>query len=127
MKRRDADRRLKIRAAINASEPMVSMSQSELLSAMGHPNRINTGDYASGAHDQLIYDRGDRTYYVYVSNGIVSAVQTGARIGAVTPRAACPSARQIWEMEVQASSNAMRGTPEGRQMNLKIADAKACR
>jgi len=72
--------RLQMRNAIRAGVPMVSMTQSELTEALGWPNRINTGDYSSGTHDQLIFNRGDRTWYVYVTNGVVSSVQSRERI-----------------------------------------------
>lgn len=125
LKRRDVDRRLKIRAAIAAGEPMVSMSHEELLSAMGRPDRVNTGDYVGGTHDQLIYERSDRVYHVYVSNGVVTSFQTSERNR--RRRAPCPSTSDIWNMEVEASKIGVRDTPYGHDLKKKIQDAKDCR
>ncbi|MGB7479640.1 MAG: DUF4124 domain-containing protein [Burkholderiaceae bacterium] len=120
-------RRLQMREAIQAGVPMVSMTQSELAEALGAPNRINTGDYASGSHDQLIYDRGDRTWYVYVTNGVVSSVQNTERIGSRHwQRAPCPTAIDIRNMEFDATKFGVQNTPEGRALRRKIQEAKNC-
>jgi hypothetical protein len=54
------------RVAIGMTAPQVRL-------AWGAPESINTTTYASGDHDQWVYGTG---YYVYLENGIVTAMQT---------------------------------------------------
>lgn len=77
----EMDRRSSIRAAIDAGEPRVSMTEQELYDAMGRPNRVNAGNYSGSRQDQLIYDRYSRTWYVYLTDGIVTSIQNSERIG----------------------------------------------
>ena len=49
----------------------VGMSESDLVKSWGKPERVNTDTYASGQHKQYVY--GNRQY-VYVVNGVVSAI-----------------------------------------------------
>ncbi len=68
-------RRQHLQAAIEQRRPIVGMSIAELNSAVGSPTRRNSSDYGRGTEDQLIYERGDRTLYVYARDGQVTSVQ----------------------------------------------------
>ncbi len=100
----ESDRRSQIQAAMERREPMVGMTTEQLVQAMGNPQKINTGDYQSGSRDQLIYERGGRTFYVYTAGNMVTAVQTSATVGGGARQVVCPSALEIRNAETSASS-----------------------
>jgi outer membrane protein assembly factor BamE (lipoprotein component of BamABCDE complex) len=50
----------------------VGMTATQVRLAWGTPQSINTTTYASGDHDQWVYGNN----YVYLENGIVTAMQT---------------------------------------------------
>ncbi len=50
----------------------IGMGKDVLLACLGRPKRVFTTTTAAGQHEQLVYPGG----YVYLDNGIVSALQT---------------------------------------------------
>lgn len=51
------------------------MTADEVLDAWGQPVRINKTTYASGVHEQWVYGMGNLWEFIYLENGIVTAVQ----------------------------------------------------
>lgn len=86
-------------------KPVVGMTENQLNIAMGRPNRTNAGNYEGQQRDQLIYDRGDVTYYVYVREGVVSSVQasSGYRPRPVR-RGRCLTALEVRNLQTSANS-----------------------
>ena len=103
------------------------MTASELQSAMGAPNQRNTGQNGAGSDDQFVYNREDRTFYVYVRNGVVTTVQersvTQARSAEPDP-ARCPTPAMIRSMEYEDSKIENR---YNAGMHAQLAEARACR
>ena len=64
--------------AINAGKVGVGMSAADVRRAWGAPDKINRTLSASGAEEQWIYRSGRIGYdqYVYLSNGVVTTVQS---------------------------------------------------
>ena len=60
----ELERQRKIREAITAGRPMVSMTRAELDSAMGVPQRSSSGQVGPDQTEQLLYQRGGRSIYV---------------------------------------------------------------
>lgn len=100
----EINRRSEIRAAIERREPIVGMTREELQLAMGLPHRANLADYDGMPHDQLIYERGDRTLYVYVYGNVVRSIQNTESINARRKPARCPSLLEFRNMETSANS-----------------------
>ncbi|WP_395142216.1 DUF4124 domain-containing protein [Schlegelella aquatica] len=97
----DIDRRIAIRLAAESGEPAVGMTAEQLQQVLGLPERVNVSNYGSGAMEQRIYRRGDRTYYVYTQGGQVTAIQN-RDTGRVRPP--CPSSLELRNAETSASS-----------------------
>lgn len=125
-----------IRAGIAQHRPVVGMTLAELHRAIGLPAKVNTGDYGRSTHDQLIYYTASRTVYVYVTDGVVSAVQDtegGLRRPAPVvrqrqPERQCPSANDIRNIEVELSKLENRGRPQVlAELQRQLGDARACR
>lgn len=92
-------------AAIRRREPLVGMTRKQLDEAMGLPTKVNANNYQGVQQEQNIYERPDATWYVYTRNGVVESIQhrPGAPIGQEW-RPPCPSAREVRDAEVSASS-----------------------
>lgn len=107
-------------------KPVVGMTQNQLTIAMGNPSRRNTGDYGSFQSDQLIYERGGLTYYVYVRNGVVSSVQSseGYRSTASSSKR-CPTSIEIRNLQTTANSDSI-SESQRRELLREIRDAKEC-
>lgn len=120
------NRRADIRGAIERREPMIGMTEAELLQAMGQPDRANLANYNGTPHNQLIFERGSRTLYVYTDGGVVKAIQNGESIGGEKRAAVlCPSPMEIRAMETSASS--IRLSEAERVERLKqIGEARKC-
>ncbi len=117
-----------ISEAIRKHIPLVGMTRAQLDEAMGPPHTINASEYqGAGQRDQLIYRRPSDTWYVYVSNGMVTGVQQRpVQSTQSTASRNCLSQHRIREMEVSASSIML--TPQERKaMREKIDEAKLCR
>lgn len=114
--------------AIRKHIPLVGMTRTQLDEAMGPPHTTNASEYQGvGKRDQLIYRTPGNTWYVYVSDGIVTGVQQRpAQSAQPTASRNCPSQHRIREMEVSASS-IMLTPPERKAMREKIDEAKLCR
>lgn len=114
--------------AIRTHTPVVGMTRAQLDDAMGPPHTINASEYQGvGKRDQLIYRTPSNTWYVYVSDGMVTGVQQhSAQSAQPTASRNCPSQHRIREMEVSASS-IMLTPPERKAMREKIDEAKLCR
>lgn len=120
------NRRADIRGAIERREPMIGMTEAELLQAMGNPDRANLAKYKGNPHNQLIYERGARTLYVYTDAGVVKAIQNSESIGAARRAAVrCLTPLEIRSMETSASSITL--SEEDRvQRRKEIAEARKC-
>lgn len=123
----DVEHRQKVRYAIESRQPMVGMTRQELDLAMGPPSKVNASQYGARLKDQLIYERGERTLYVYTENGMVTAIQNWGTIGA-RDKPPCPTAAQIRDLEIEASKFTNRGD-ERKQADIakKLEKARACR
>jgi len=113
--------------AIARGEPAVGMTVKELTQAIGSPATVNAAQYGGRALDEYVYQRGNRTLYVYLENGVVKAVQNGAASAAPAEvratQSRCPSPEQIRDMEFEASKIANRNN---RGMHDSLARARAC-
>lgn len=119
--------RAETRAAIERGEPLVGMTEAELQQAMGLPNRANLANYNGKQHNQLIYERGGRTWYVYTDGGVVRSIQNMASVASQSRASVrCLSPMEIRSMETSASSITL-SEAERVQRRREIADAKACR
>lgn len=68
--------RSRARAAIQSGNVFIGMRAEDAVEAWGRPTKINRDIYESGVKEQWIYDRGDwRAQYIYVENGVVTAIQ----------------------------------------------------
>jgi len=117
-----------ISEAIRLNRPLVGMTMAQLNQAMGAPTKINASNVDGVAHDQLIYERPNETWYVYPRNGIVGTVQhrPGAPLGTSAREArACPSAHEIRNLETSASSITLSEAQRAGLMR-QIRDAKNC-
>ena len=122
----DINRRAETRAAIERREPLIGMTEAELLQAMGQPDRANLANYNGTPHNQLIYERGARTLYVYTDAGVVKAIQNTESIaGARRAAVRCLSPLEIRAMETSASSITL-GEEERVQRRKEIAEARKC-
>lgn len=120
------NRRADIRAAIERREPVIGMTEVELLQAMGQPDRANLANYNGTPHNQLIYERGARTLYVYTDAGLVKAIQNSESIaGARRAAVRCPTPMEIRSMETSASSITL-SEEERVQRRKEIAEARKC-
>lgn len=124
----EADRKMRIRAAIESRQPLVGMSRAELDLAMGNPDKINADQYGARSKNQLIYYRGDRTLLVYTTDGMVTAIQNRDGVPSSTRKTPCPTETEIRNIEVEMSKIANRGN-ERLQASLasKLEKARACR
>lgn len=118
--------RAEIRAAIERREPVIGMTESELEQAMGRPDRMNLGNYNGMPRNQLIYDRGGRTLYVYTDGGVVTSIQNTEGVG-VTKKAAvrCPTPLEIRAMETSASSITLSDAEKVERLR-QIGEARKC-
>ncbi len=118
--------RFEVRQAIERREPLIGMTIEELDQAMGKPDRANLANYDGRPHNQLIYERGTRTLYVYTDGGRVKAIQNGESIaGTRKANVKCPSPMEIRSMETSASSITL--SEEERVERLRqIWEAKKC-
>lgn len=114
-----------ILTSIGQRRPAVGMSESTLKMAMGVPTRINRGNYNGRQSDQVIYERSDGTWYVYVRDGVVSSTQFQDYPNRSSSRAACPSSLAIRNMETSANSVTI-SRERKRELQRQVAEAKAC-
>lgn len=120
------NRRAEIRGAIERREPMIGMTESELAEAMGQPDRANMANYNGVPHNQLIYERGGRTLYVYTDGAVVKSIQnTESASGASRVAVRCLSPMEIRSMETSASSLTL-SEEERIQRRKEIAEARKC-
>ncbi len=129
-----ADRPTHIREAIARRTVAIGMTTEELYRAFGQPAKVNANQYGNTRRDQLVYLKGDDTWYVYTDNGVVSAVQhrpgtnhqppSTAGIAAA-PQRVCPSDIEIRNLEVAASRITI--TPQERaDSKRQLEAARAC-
>lgn len=127
----ELERQRKIREAISAGRPMVSMTRAELDVAMGAPQRSSSGQAGPDQNDQLLYLRNGRSIYVSLRNGVVVAFDdVDPPLGSRAAQSAkpCPSAREIRDIEIEISKLANRDNkPLQLELNKRLLDAKACR
>lgn len=120
------DARFEVHQAIERREPLIGMTLEELDQAMGKPDRANLANYDGRPHNQLIYERGARTLYVYTDGGRVKAIQNSESIaGTRKANVKCSSPMEIRSMETSASSITL--SEEERVERLRqIWEAKKC-
>lgn len=127
----ELERQRKIREAISAGRPMVSMTRTELDLAMGSPQRSSSGQVGADLTEQLLYQRGGRNIHVSLSNGIVVAfddVEPAPGSRAAPAAKPCASAREIRDIEIEINKLANRDNqPLQLELNKRLLDAKACR
>ena len=123
----EADRRIGIRMSIERREPAIGMTEDELTQAMGRPHRVNLANYNGVEHDQLIYERGGRTIYVYTRAGIVRSIQNtdNHTRPAAGQQPRCLTPQEISALETSASSITL-GDAERAARRREIADARKC-
>jgi hypothetical protein len=119
------ERRDAIAAGLRQGYPVVGMNVSQLAQVLGQPDRVNTSDYGPGLEEQRIYDRGDRTIYVYTAGGLVRSIQNNARIGAQARSGPCPTSTEIRNLESSASSITI-GESQRKEMMKAVKEMKAC-
>lgn len=92
--------------AIRKGVPLVGMTAAQLQQAMGQPSQVNPSNYGGTRKDQLVYYRPNATWYVYTTNGVVDSIQQREPMASAAPRPAehCPTAHEIRDAEVSASS-----------------------
>lgn len=124
----EADRRLRIRAAIEARRPAIGMTRQELELAMGRPTRLNTDTSARGLREQWVYQGQNQTLYVYTDGQEVTSFSQRDDFAGAAKKAECPTPSQIRDIEVEMSKFANRGD-EKKQAALaaKLEKARACR
>ncbi len=117
-----------INRAIVGSYPLRGMTITQLQSAMGTPDRINSGDYQGGYSEQRIYTKPPMRYYVYTDGVKVRSIQS-SQIVDTTPQVAshyCPAALEIKNEEVSANSITL--TDDQRKAKLDHIQAmRECR
>lgn len=127
----ELERQRKIREAVAAGRPMVTMTRAELDAAMGLPVRSSSGQLGADSTDQLQYQRFGRSIYVSLRNGVVVAfddVEPPAPRASQSSSKPCPSAREIRDIEIDISKLANRDNkPLQLELNKRLLDAKACR
>jgi hypothetical protein len=122
----ELDRRRNVREAIAAGTPMASMTRAELDAAMGRPDGVSSNQYGSSFQEQLVFNRGARSYSVLVKDGVVTSVQNYEKQQA--PRKACPTEYDIKRIELDMSTLQNReNQPLQAQLRRQLADAKACK
>jgi hypothetical protein len=122
----ELDRRRNVREAIAAGTPMASMTRAELDAAMGRPDGVSSNQYGSSFQEQLVFNRGARSYSVLVKDGVVTSVQNYENQQA--PRKACPTEYDIKRIELDMSTLQNReNQPLQAQLRRQLADAKACK
>lgn len=114
-----------ILVAIAEGRPAIGMTEDELRSALGQPDRINHGNYQGRTSEQWVYRRGGEPLYVYVRGGTVTAFQSTEVTGTGSTRQ-CPSAMDVRNLETSASSVTI-SAERRRALRRQIDDAKACR
>lgn len=122
----ELDRRRNVREAIAAGTPMASMTRAELDAAMGRPDSVSSNQYGSSFQEQLVFNRGGRSYSVLVKDGVVTSVQNYEN--QQPPRKACPTEYDIKRIELDMSTLQNReNQPLQAQLRRQLADAKACK
>lgn len=114
-----------ILVAIAEGRPAIGMTEDELRSAIGQPDRINHGNYQGRTREQWVYRRGGEPMYVYLSGGTVTSFQSTEVTGTGSTQK-CPSAMDVRNLETSASSVTI-SAERRRALQRQIADAKACR
>ncbi|MBH9576939.1 DUF4124 domain-containing protein [Inhella proteolytica] len=123
----ELDRRVAVRKAIEAGQPLVSMSLAELDLALGRAEEVQSGQQVGGHYEHRFYSRNGRQYAVTTQNGVVTAVQERAL--PPTERAKpCASAREIRDLEIEISKIANRDNARLQaDLQRRLAEARACR
>ncbi|MFO1253276.1 MAG: DUF4124 domain-containing protein [Inhella sp.] len=123
----ELDRRVAVRKAIEAGQPLVSMSLAELDLALGRAEDVQSGQQGGAHYEHRFYSRNGRQYAVTTQNGIVTAVQERAL--PPTERAQpCASAREIRDLEIEISKIANRDNARLQvDLQRRLAEARACR
>lgn len=114
-----------ILTAIGQRKPAIGMTEDNLRMAMGTPTRKNTGNYGGRQSDQVIFERSDGTWYVYVREGLVSSIQFSNYPNRTHSTRRCPSSLEIRNLETAANSNTV-SREEMQVRQRRLAEAKAC-
>lgn len=123
----EADKRTRIRAAIEARRPTIGMTRQELELAMGRPTALNTDTTARGLREQWVYQGKSQTMYVYTDGREVTSFSQRDDFAAASKKGACPTPAQIRDLEIEASKFMNRGD-EKKQSEIakKLEKARAC-
>jgi hypothetical protein len=105
----------------------VGMTRAQADAALGGaPDTVNSSAYGAVRKDQLVYQRGADTWYVYTDDGIVTAVQhrPGSAPTGPAPRR-CPDAQTLRALEVDASRITVPQAVQA-ESRQRLAEARAC-
>ena len=92
-------------AAIREGRPAVGMTRQQLEQAMGAPVTVNANNYNGVLKDQLVFEKGSDTWYVYTSGGVVESIQHRPGLSAARAhKKPCPSERDLRDAQVSANS-----------------------
>ena len=125
LKAAEVDQRLAIQLAIERREAAIGMNNDQLQAALGQADQVNTGEYKSGSRQQHVYQRGNKTWYVYTDGLLVTAVQTSTTPGAASLPVQCPSGLEIRNAETSASSILLSETERAARQK-EIQTMRAC-
>jgi len=121
------DRRVAVRAAIEAGRPVVGMSLAELDLAMGQASELRAGQWGGDVVEERRYQRQGRQVSVTVQNGQVVAVQERSAAHKNRERP-CATAREIRDLEIEISKIANRDNARLQaDLQGRLAEARACR
>ena len=123
----ELDRRRLVRDAIESGRPMVSMTRQELEQAMGYPDAVSAAQYGPNAQDRLVYYRDGHTIYVYIDNGVVSAIQNTVGVPSAQRKATCPTPAEIRDIEIEISKIENRNNARLQAaLSRRLSKAKSC-
>ncbi len=119
------DRKRSIQKAIANGTPETTMTRAELDAAMGRPDSEEFGPYDGTWYDILVYEVPDRTYIVFLQNGVVVAVQESRE---PVPAKPCPTEFEKKRLEQEMNAPQNRGNKEyQKDLRKRLADAKSCK
>ncbi|WOI47725.1 hypothetical protein [Acidovorax sp. BLS4] len=93
--------------AIRMHKPLVGMTVDQLKEAMGPATKVNADNYNGTQREQVIYERPNETWYVYIRNGAVDSIQHRPGVPAPSSPARttrCPTQHEINGAITSASS-----------------------
>lgn len=115
-------RKQRVDDAIANGQVFIGMTAAEVRQSWGDPTAINRTHTANLTSDQWVFGSGA---YAYLTDGIVTAIQTSMR--SAPPRKICPNDREIREWEVELSLHDRRHARSPEALRQLISSAHTCR